>query len=277
VGKNNPTFIPKVKLINMNSPTSAAHIVIPFDTRTAPHSPSTDTAPDHKDLGIAFSTSNTLRAQPSGFVTVLAHEVRNPLTNINLSIDMLSSAITNNELKIYVDIIIRSSKRINFLINELLQYQEIEESETNKHSLHQLLDEVLSLTADRITLKKIRVRKEYGAEDGKICVDKEKIAIALTNIIINAIEAMTGQNGELTLVTRSIGNKYVIEIADNGIGIKNEQLNDIFKPHFTNKPGGMGLGLSTTLEILQYNHVVVDVSSQEGQGTRFLLFFDKAI
>jgi signal transduction histidine kinase len=171
---------------------------------------------------------------------------------------MLGSAITDNELKIYLDIISRSSMRINYLLNELLKYQEIEESESNKHSLHQLLDEVLTLTADRILLKKIRVRKEYGADDGKICVDKEKISIALTNIIINAIEAMPTQSGELTLVTRSIGNKYVIEIADNG------------------KPGGLGPGLSTTLEILQYNHVVVDVSSEEGRGARFLLFFDKA-
>jgi signal transduction histidine kinase len=237
----------------MNSPTAASHVVIPFDSRPAPH------------------------FQSSRFASALAHEVRNPLTNINLSIDMLNSAITNSELKIYLDIILRSSMRINHLINELLQYQDIEESETNKHSLHQLLDEVLTLTADRILLKKIRVRKEYGTEDGKICVNKEKIGIALTNIIINAIEAMSVQNGELTLVTRSIGNKYVIEIADNGTGIKNEQLKDIFRPHFTNKPGGMGLGLSTTLEILQYNHVVVDVSSEEGRGTRFLLFFDKAI
>jgi signal transduction histidine kinase len=237
----------------MNSPATASHVVIPFDTRPAPH------------------------IQSSRFASALAHEVRNPLTNINLSIDMLHSGITNSELKIYLDIILRSSMRINYLINELLQYQEIEESETNQHSLHQLLDEVLALTADRILLKKIRVRKEYGTEDGKICVNKEKIGIALTNIIINAIEAMSGQDGELTLVTRSIGNKYVIEIADNGTGIKNEQLKDIFNPHFTNKPGGMGLGLSTTLEILQYNHVVVDVSSEEGRGTRFLLFFDKAI
>jgi signal transduction histidine kinase len=190
---------------------------------------------------------------------------------------MLNSAITDVELRVYVDIILRSSARIDYLINELLQYQGIDQSETNKHSLHQLLDEVLSLNADRILRKKIKVRKEYCAENGKIRVDKEKIGIAITNIIINAIEALSAQNGELTLVTRSIDNKYVLEIADNGIGIKNEQMQDIFKPHFTNKPGGMGLGLSTTLELLQYNNVVVDVSSEEGRGTRFLLFFDKAL
>jgi signal transduction histidine kinase len=261
----------------MNSPTASSHVVIPFDYQPSLHSPSSNTVPNHKDLGLPFPVTKTRGGQSSRFASALAHEVRNPLTNINLSTDMLRSAITDSELKIYVDIIIRSSMRINHLINELLQYQEIEESETNKHSLHQLLDDVLTLTADRILLKKITVRKEYGAQDGKICVDRGKIGIALTNIIINAIEAMSSQNGELTLVTRSIGNKYVLEITDNGTGIKNEQLKDIFRPYFTNKPGGMGLGLSTTLEILQYNHVVVDVSSEEGRGTCFILFFDKAI
>jgi signal transduction histidine kinase len=247
----------RLKSFNMNSPTASSHVVIPFDS--------------------PFPASSNSRVLASRNISALAHEVRNPLTNINLSIDMLNSALTNSEHKIYIDIILRSSKRINHLINELLQSQEIEESESNRHSIHRLLDDVLTLTGDRILLKKIRVTKEYGAEDGKICVDKEKIAIALTNIIINAIEAMPAENGELTLVTRSIGNKYVIEIADNGTGIKNEQLKDIFSPHFTNKPDGMGLGLSITLEILQYNHVVVDVSSEEGRGTCFILFFDKVI
>ena len=141
---------------------------------------------------------------------------------------MLNSAITDVELKVYVDIITRSSKRINHLINELLLNQEIEEPESNQSSLHQLLDDALTLTADRIMLKKIRVRKEYGAEDGKIGVDKAKIVIALTNIIINAIEAMSAQNGELTLVTRSIANKNVIEITDNGTGIKKRTVTKIF-------------------------------------------------
>jgi signal transduction histidine kinase len=261
----------------MNNPTASSPVVIPFDYPSTLYSKSNNSIADHKDLDRLPASTKTWGAWSTRFACALAHEVRNPLTNINLSIDMLNSAITDVELKTYVDIITRSSKRINHLINALLLYQEAKEPETTKHSLHHLLDEALMLNADRIMLKKIGVRKEYGAGDGKICVDKAKIGIALTNIIINAVEAMSAQGGELTLVTRSIANKYVIEITDNGTGIKKEQLQDIFKPHFTNKPGGMGLGLSTTLEILKNNHVVIDVSSEEGRGTCFILFFDKVI
>jgi signal transduction histidine kinase len=86
----------KLKSLNMNAPTAASHVVIPFDS------------------------------QPSRFAPALAREVRNPLTSINLSIDMLRSSIMDSELKIFVDIIGRSSMRINHLVDELLKYQEIE-------------------------------------------------------------------------------------------------------------------------------------------------------
>ena len=99
--------------------------------------------------------------------------------------------------------------------------------------------------------------------------------MALTNIIVNAIEAMSSKNGELNLITKFIDGRYAIEIGDNGCGISKEDLKDIFKPNYTNKPGGLGLGLATTYDILQLNHVGVNVESERGEGTRFTLLFEK--
>lgn len=235
-----------------------------------------DTLPNQKDFTIPFPTNSSWNNQSEQSTVTLAHEVRNPLTNINLSVEMLNSTIMDAELRSYLDIIMRGSARINQLINEILKRQDIEEIPVGHCSLHQLLDEALGMTADRITLKKIRLRKEYATEEDRIFVDKEKVRSALVNIIINAIDAMSYKKGELLVTTRSIGKKYAVEIADNGTGISKENLQNIFKPYFSNKPGGMGLGLSTTLEILQYNHISVDVSSEEGQGTSFILFIDIA-
>ena len=67
----------------------------------------------------------------------------------------------------------------------------------------------------------------------------------------------------------------MIQIEDNGCGISKENLKYIFKPYFTNKPGGLGLGLATTYDILQSNHVGVNVESEEGKGTRFILSFEE--
>jgi signal transduction histidine kinase len=144
-----------------------------------------------------------------------------------------------------------------------------------KYPIHQLLDEALDMTEDRILLKNITVRKDYSTLDCKILVNKQKIKIALVNIIINAIDAMPSENGKLKLITKSINGKCVIEIEDNGIGISKENLQHIFTPYFTAKTGGMGLGLSTTMNILKANHAVTEVESEEGKGTRFILSFKR--
>jgi two-component system, sporulation sensor kinase E len=99
--------------------------------------------------------------------------------------------------------------------------------------------------------------------------------IALTNIVINAIEAMASGTGALKLVTRSTDEESSIEIHDNGIGMSKEDLQRMFEPYFSNKPGGMGIGLSATLEILRANNTRVNVRSEEGVGTCFILSFDR--
>lgn len=201
------------------------------------------------------------------FTAAMAHEVRNPLTNINLAVEMLKMALSARDQKTYLDIIMRSSVRINELVNELLKYQNADEIQTEKHSINELLDEVLIMAQDRIMLKNITVRKQYAVHDCQIVLNKSNMKIALTNIIINAIDAMNSRNGQLKLVTKSIDGRYIIRIEDNGCGIRKEDLKYIFKPNYTKKPGGLGLGLATTQEILQLNHVAVSVESVEGKGT----------
>ena len=208
------------------------------------------------------------------FVAALAHEVRNPLANINLSVDMIKTGYTEVELKLYLDIIMRSSKRINDLMLELLKYHPDNEEPDENHSVHQLLDEVVKLAEDRLILKNIKVSKIYALQDCIAMFNDAKMKIALTNIVVNAIEAMASEKGELKLTTKSMEGKHIIEIEDNGCGINNMDMDHIFKAYFTKKPGGLGIGLATTYDILQSNNVEVQVESQEGKGTRFRLFFD---
>jgi signal transduction histidine kinase len=135
-------------------------------------------------------------------------------------------------------------------------------------------DEVLAMARDRISLKHVTVRKDYALQDCQIALHRQKVKIALTNIIINALDAMPPEGGELRLITKSIGGKYTIRIEDNGCGISQANLANIFKPFFTNKPGGLGIGLATTYDILLSNHVGVTAESEEDVGTSFILLFD---
>jgi len=215
------------------------------------------------------------KKKPPQFASALVHEVRNPLSNINLAVEMLKSLTSDDNHKIYLDIIVRGAVRINDLVTDFLTSFQAEDIRYDKHSIHQLLDEVIARTEDRIRLKNITIRKEYEKQDFQIMLNKEKMQIALTNIIINAIDAMPSENGELVLTAKLIDGKYIIEVKDNGCGISKENLNQVFKPFFTKKPGGLGLGLATTYHILKSNHVGMNVESVEGKGTCFTLTFDK--
>jgi len=209
------------------------------------------------------------------FTATLAHEIRNPLATINLSIEMMLAECQDDDLKTYIDIIKRSTERISDIVNEMIKTASTDDNQIANQSLHHLLDEVVDMAKDRIMLKNIRVCKEYDPIDCIVALNRPKMKIALTNIIVNAIEAMDPQQGELKLVTMPIAGKYVLQIEDNGCGISEKNLKHIFQADFTDRPGGLGFGLASTYDILESNHVKVHVESQLGSGTHFFLLFDK--
>jgi signal transduction histidine kinase len=223
--------------------------------------------------------SNTVEVSelPTLFTIALAHEIRNPITNINLSIEMLRSELPANTSKNYLDIIIRSSKRINDIVTELLTQSQLCPVRQRGFSIHKLLDEALQLTEDRSRLKRIVVLKNYAPEDCLIDQHRSKIKISLVNIILNAIDAMEAGKGRLTLSTRYAPGKYIVEVKDNGCGISKENLKHIFKPFFSNKPGGLGVGLSAAYALLQSGHVAIKVKSTKGKGTCFILTFQHTV
>lgn len=212
-------------------------------------------------------------AKPLFLVAALTHEVRNPLTNISLAGELLQHLLTSDAQRSYLDIIMRASQRINILVTELAEKQQEQFEKDGLHSLHQLLDEVLVMTDDRLRLKNITVIKDYFKDDHNLAQRGMEMKIALTNIIINAIDAMKDQPGVLKLITTSINGSYSLVIEDNGCGIPAGDMEHIFKPFFTRKKEGLGIGLATTYEILKANNVKIDVESEEGRGTKFILSF----
>lgn len=216
-----------------------------------------------------------LKKKPGVFATALVHEVRNPLTNIKLAADILGLGTLDEEQLKFVAIIDRGVERINKILADFLLSQNEEDKHAESCSLNELMEEVLAVNSDRLALKKVSVIREFAMEDLKVLVRKEEIKIALINIVVNAIEAMSVKNAVLKLKTRLQNDQCIIEIEDNGTGISEKNLANIFDPYFTNKPGGMGLGLSTTMDILLSNCGTMDVQSEEGLGTHFTLYFNK--
>lgn len=219
-------------------------------------------------------SSKLVRKSTDKFAAALVHEIRNPLTNINLAVDTLKSELSDESREMYLDILLRSASKINTAVTDLLNYFQADEIEFENHSIKHLLDAALAVAEDRILLNGITVTKVYLQEDAMVYVNKQVVIIALTNIIINAIESMSLGKGQLKLSTKIVNSRPVIEINDNGIGISIENLQHIFDPYYTKKTGGMGLGLSSTKKIMQANKAQVAVKSVLNKGTIFIITFN---
>lgn len=204
----------------------------------------------------------------------IAHEVRNPLTNINLALEQLRSDIVKDDSSdMFFDMINRNSERINRLVSDLLNSTRMTEVNRKPASPNEILEECLAEAHDRIMLKHIKVVKNLNPDICTIDIDKEKVKIAFLNLIVNAIEAME-DGGTLTISTWVDKNKCHISITDTGHGMSKDQMGRLFEPFFTTKPKGNGLGLANAQNIILSHNGVIKAESEEGKGTTFLISFD---
>ncbi len=200
----------------------------------------------------------------------IAHEIRNPLTNIALASEQIKAdSARDEETTMLLDMINRNANRINQMISELLTSTKFVQLQYSKININTLLDETVELAKDRIELKHIKLEKNYANPGCEVLADIEKMKIALLNIIVNAIEAMEKENGVLEIHTKEENDKCLIDIKDNGIGMDEETQLKLFDPYFTNKSGGAGLGLTHTQNIILNHKGSIYVKSRFGEGTVF--------
>jgi signal transduction histidine kinase len=208
----------------------------------------------------------------------IAHEVRNPLTNINLAVEQLQVDLQGYAEKSgdLLGMIGRNSDRINLLITDLLNSTKFTDLRYQRIGLHQLLDEMLEQAKDRIGLNNISVIKTYTEEPCEISVDVKRMKIALLNIVVNALEAMEAGKGVLEIRTATGNHKCMVYIKDNGSGIDEDSLSNVFEPYFTSKPNGTGLGLTNTQNIVLNHNGIISLESAKGAGTTFMIQLERA-
>lgn len=205
----------------------------------------------------------------------IAHEVRNPLTNLSLALEQLKDEIPEEveDAELYFNIIERNANRIGTLVTELLDSSKPKSLQLSRQPLSQVIKESLKLVKDRVKLQNMKLKQSFGKDLPDIALDSDQIKIALLNIFINAIEAMKPDEGVLSIKTYQEEHTVCLEVTDNGRGISKENLGKLFEPFFTAKKGGMGLGLTTFQNIIQSHLGKVKVTSELGQGTTFLISF----
>lgn len=204
----------------------------------------------------------------------IAHEVRNPLTNINLATEHLKGEIQrNSDIDMLFELIARNTNRINQLINDLLNSTREAHMNFEKVNINDVVDSSLQLAMDRIELNHISVIKNYTEDICDLLVDEAKIKIAFLNVIVNAIEAMEPDRGILHITTENQTDRCVVTITDNGKGLEKDELTKLFEPYYTTKENGTGLGLTNTQNIILSHKGSITATSQPGEGTSFIITF----
>ncbi|MBI3949982.1 MAG: HAMP domain-containing protein [Acidobacteria bacterium] len=210
----------------------------------------------------------------------IAHEIRNPLNFINLSIDHVRSRFRpavgdGTQFEKLLDSIKSEVARLNRLVTDFLSYGRPTRISPQSIDLPRLVDDVLSPLAAQAEEQQVQIVVESDAILPEIQADAELVKICLSNLFINALQAMP-MGGQLKVALTSQGNGVTIAVSDTGIGIAPEHLDKIFEPYYSNKETGIGLGLALTKKLVQDHGGTITVRSQPDQGSTFTITLPQA-
>jgi signal transduction histidine kinase len=202
-----------------------------------------------------------------------AHEIRNPLTSINILIHSMTEGLPYGDShKEDLKVVEEEINRINEIVDQFLRFAKPAPPLLDKAEVGSLFEETLQLLRPQIEKQQILVQKEFQALP-IILMDREQMKQAILNLLLNAIQAMPG-GGRLTLKGENSkdGQWVHILIRDSGVGVPSEDMNKLFDPFFSTKEGGVGLGLSIAHRIIDQHHGKIEVESTPGEGTLFTVW-----
>jgi signal transduction histidine kinase len=203
----------------------------------------------------------------------MAHEIRNPLNAISLSVQRLKREFLPDEEKkaeylTFLDIMRSELVRVDRIVEEFLLSTRAHAPFMNEN-LYNILDEVLTIVGEKAVSRGVTVVNKV---DTQITIEsqKDRLKQAFYNIILNGIEAI-GQKGSIEIGMKEKDGAVDIYIKDSGGGIKEEELHRIFEYHYTTKDKGMGLGLPISYMIVKDHGGDIRVESEEGRGVTFVI------
>jgi two-component system NtrC family sensor kinase len=207
----------------------------------------------------------------------VAHEINNPLSGILIYTKLLQKQVSNPELYPskrdsmlkHLKLIETETKRCGDIVKGLLDFSRKDQNDFEPKQLQEILQETYELMSHPIKMANIRFSTDFTAKSDLIYCNPNQIKQACVALLVNASEAVL-ENGEIVIRTKNPDNDTVtFEIADNGLGIAEEDIPHIFEPFFSTKrnASGIGLGLSIVHGIIQNHKGKIQVKSELGNGT----------
>lgn len=203
----------------------------------------------------------------------IAHELRNPLTSIKTYAELLPRKYENPRFREMISIDIpKEIERLNNLINDLLEYSRPRRPFKEYINLCDVIDNLLRLIKDKIYKEDAKINLNVHKE-AYVFIDKNHLKQVLINLILNAIECMDKEEKIIDIYSCIVEGETILYISDNGPGINEKDINNIYNPFYTTKSYGTGLGLFVSYQLLKENGVDIYVESSKNVGTTFKLYF----
>jgi signal transduction histidine kinase len=219
---------------------------------------------------------------------VMAHEIRNPLAGVMAGIEhLLTKFEEGDDRHEAMERILKEGERVNHIIEDILLISRPPQLNLAPCAMSEVIEGAISLLEERATEQRVEVKKRLDSDLPFVRGDRARLHQALSNLVLNAIEAMP-DGGELSITATGStrgdiegggegaplwgeGGHVEVEIRDTGVGIKQEDLEKIWEPFWTTKVRGTGLGLPITRRIINEHGGQVEVESEPGVGTKFIM------
>lgn len=205
----------------------------------------------------------------------MAHEIRNPLSSLNINIELLREELRGeenlskkNEIQSLLNFISYETLRLENNLKDFLDFNRLPPPKFEWICLNDVLDSIVRLLRPDAQLKKARIETHFQKNLPLIKVDVSQFNLAVSNIIINGIQAVK-EKGEIHIYTRGSKKNVFVVIKDNGIGIPKENISKIFDFMFSTKTTGSGLGLSIAKKIISDHQGDITVKSELNRGSTF--------
>jgi len=209
--------------------------------------------------------------------SAIAHEIRNPLNYINLTLDHLRSSFAPDEPKRretferLANQLKAEVARINTHISDFLSYSRPSRLEPQAVNLRAEAEDALQMIEVQAAEHGIQTEIEEKGPVPEVMADRQALRSVLTNLIINSLQSIDGEGGKLvvSLSCDESGQRARVEITDTGRGIAPEDISKIFEPYYSTKETGTGLGLAIVKKAIDEHGGTISVSSLQGRGTTF--------
>jgi signal transduction histidine kinase len=226
-----------------------------------------------KDLSLKYDNLSSVKRLAAS----VAHEIRNPLTTVRGFMQLMKPLLEDSGKSSYADVAIGEIDRANKIIYEFLNASKSPTLSKEYLSLHNVIQDIVMLCQSEAVLSNVELTFIPSSKEVMVWMDGKQIKQVLLNLIQNALQAinesLTERSGKITIRTCLAEETVSVLVEDNGQGMTEDVMQNLFKPFYTTKKEGNGIGLAVCSEIVKSHHGTIQVESQLGQGSTFCLTF----